>query len=63
MTTTLNTSCFENITVLSVRRGFQHACIFPEATFRPLSRGDGTNSARLFTPAQRKALAKSKVHQ
>ena len=25
--------------------------------------GDGTNSARLFTPGETKALAKSKVHQ
>jgi hypothetical protein len=27
------------------------------------ARGEGTNSARLFTPGERKALAKSKVHQ
>jgi hypothetical protein len=26
-------------------------------------RGEGTNSARLFTPGERNALAKSKVHQ
>ena len=26
-------------------------------------RGEGTNSARLFTPGERKAPAKSKVHQ
>ena len=25
--------------------------------------GEGTNSARLFTPAERKALAKCEVHQ
>ena len=28
-----------------------------------LARGDGTNSARLFTPEEKNALAKSKVHQ
>ena len=28
MTTTLDTSCSENTTVLSARRGFLHACIF-----------------------------------
>ena len=27
------------------------------------ARGEGTNSARLFTPGETKALAKSKVHQ
>ena len=27
------------------------------------SQGEGTNSARLFIPGERKALAKSKVHQ
>jgi hypothetical protein len=30
---------------------------------RVLVRGEGTNSARLFTPGERKALAKPKVHQ
>ena len=33
------------------------------APFRALARGEGTNSARLFTPGEREALAKSKVHQ
>jgi hypothetical protein len=33
------------------------------APFRVLARGEGTNSARLFTPGERNALAKSKVHQ
>jgi hypothetical protein len=33
------------------------------ASFRALARGEGTNSARLFTPGKREALAKSKVHQ
>ena len=28
ITTTLDTSCSENIMVLSARRGFLHACIF-----------------------------------
>ena len=28
MTTTLDTSCSENIMILSARRGFLHACIF-----------------------------------
>jgi hypothetical protein len=41
--------------------------LIPEPTalppFRALSRGEGTNSDRLFTPGERKALAKSKVHQ
>jgi hypothetical protein len=27
------------------------------------ARGEGTNSPRLFTPGEREALAKSKVHQ
>ena len=31
--------------------------------FRALAWGEGTNSARLFTPGKRKALAKSRVHQ
>jgi hypothetical protein len=39
---------------LSQRRG---------APFRASARGEGTNSDRLFTPGERKALAKSKVHQ
>jgi hypothetical protein len=30
---------------------------------RAWARGEGTDSARLFTPGERKALAKSKVHQ
>jgi hypothetical protein len=38
----------------SLRRG---------APFRALARGEGTHSARLFTPGEREALAKSKVHQ
>jgi hypothetical protein len=33
------------------------------APFRALARGEGTNSARLFTPGEREALAKFKVHQ
>ena len=33
------------------------------APFRALARGEGTNSARLLTPGERKALGKSKVHQ
>jgi hypothetical protein len=33
------------------------------ALFRALTRGEGTNSARLFTLGERNALAKSKVHQ
>jgi hypothetical protein len=32
------------------------------ARLRVLARGEGTNSARLFTPGERKLLAKSKVH-
>ena len=35
----------------------------PEPTARSAVPGEGTNSARLFTPAERNALAKSKVHQ
>ena len=35
----------------------------PSAPFRALARGKGTNSARLFTPGEGEALAKSKVHQ
>ena len=31
--------------------------------FSGLTRGEGTNSARLFTPGEKKALAKFKVHQ
>ena len=31
--------------------------------FRALARAKGANSSRLFTPGERKALAKSKVHQ
>jgi hypothetical protein len=31
--------------------------------FRTQVQGEGTNSARLFTPGERNALAKSKVHQ
>jgi hypothetical protein len=34
-----------------------------EAPFRAQARGEGTNSAWLFTPGKTKALAKSKVHQ
>ena len=41
--------------------------IIPEPTARSavpgVSRGEGTNSARLFTSGERNALAKSKVHQ
>ena len=33
------------------------------APFQALARGEGTNSARLFTPWERNALAKSKVNQ
>jgi hypothetical protein len=33
------------------------------APFRALARGEVTNPPRLFTPAETKALAKSKVHQ
>jgi hypothetical protein len=33
------------------------------APFRALARGEGANSDRLFTSGERKALAKSKVHQ
>ena len=33
------------------------------APFRALARDKGTNSPRLFTPGETKALAKSKVHQ
>jgi hypothetical protein len=33
------------------------------APFRALAWGEGTHSARLFTPGERNALAKSKVHQ
>ena len=33
------------------------------APFQALARGEGTISARLFTPGERDALAKSKVHQ
>jgi hypothetical protein len=29
----------------------------------PRADGEGTNSPRLFTPGEREALAKSKVHQ
>jgi hypothetical protein len=36
--------------------------LIPES-IRALARGEGTNSARLFTPGEREALAKSKVHQ
>jgi hypothetical protein len=48
------------------------ACLFDQflspsqrrgAPFRALAQGEGTNSARLFTPGEREALAKSKVHQ
>jgi hypothetical protein len=35
----------------------------PRAPFRALARGEGTNSARLFTPGERNALAKCKVNQ
>jgi hypothetical protein len=35
----------------------------PTAPFRAQARGEGTNSARLFTPGERNALAKSIVHQ
>jgi hypothetical protein len=34
-----------------------------EALFGALARGEGTNSALLFTPGKTKALAKSEVHQ
>jgi hypothetical protein len=41
--------------------------LIPEPTARSavpgVSPGEGTNSTRLFTPGERKALAKSKVHQ
>ena len=37
--------------------------LVPQPTFRALARGEGTNSARLFIPGEREALAKSKVHQ
>jgi hypothetical protein len=33
------------------------------APFQALARGEDTNSARLFTPGEREALAKSKVYQ
>jgi hypothetical protein len=33
------------------------------APFRAIARGECTNSAPLFTPGERNALAKSKVHQ
>jgi hypothetical protein len=33
------------------------------APFRASARGEGSNSPRLFTPGEREALAKSKVHQ
>jgi hypothetical protein len=37
---------------------------FPKPTARSaIARGEGTNSARLFTPWERNALAKSKVYQ
>jgi hypothetical protein len=38
MTTTLDTSCWENTMVLSARRGFLHACIFMG---RPRSASEG----------------------
>jgi hypothetical protein len=48
----------------------QCICIIPlspsqrrVAPFRALARGEGTNSARLFTPGEREAITKSKVHQ
>jgi hypothetical protein len=41
--------------------------VIPEPTARSadssVSPGEGTNSARLFTPGERKALAKCEVHQ
>jgi hypothetical protein len=33
------------------------------APFRAYAQGESTNSTRLFTPGERNALAKSKVHQ
>jgi hypothetical protein len=45
----------------------EFSILFPSqrrgAPFRALARGEGTNSARLFTTGKRNALAKSKVHQ
>jgi hypothetical protein len=46
---------------------FIWSIFIPEPTARSavpgVSPGEGTNSARLFTPGEREALAKSKVHQ
>jgi hypothetical protein len=39
------------------------AYFLPEPTARSAVPGEGTNSARLFTPEKTKALAKSEVHQ
>ena len=61
MTTALDTSCSENTMVLSARRGFLHGCISPSR--RREAPCEGTNSPRLFTPGETKALAMSKVHQ
>jgi hypothetical protein len=38
MTTNLNTSCSENIMVLSARRGFLYACIFSIELIREMSK-------------------------
>ena len=45
---------FQTVVSPSQRRG---------APFRALAWGEGTNFARLFTPGEREALAKSKVYQ
>ena len=37
--------------------------IFSVLVYCPRADGEGTNSPRLFTPGETKALAKSKVHQ
>jgi hypothetical protein len=41
-----------------------HECLSPsQRRVRASARDEGTNSPRLFTPGEREALAKSKVHQ